>query len=194
MLIRVYSRDVRPRGLASASRPKNPGLGLGLVGFGLEPRGLSRPTAETKRNVIGSKSITNSQKSLMPLRIASYSLTLSVNPFIHKNIRQFFGRVTLRKNTKTTSSWLPASAACLLAFLVFAWVCRLPIASAVLSLLMQLQFYIFDLHYASVFQLMLSPTGAPEQSFPINDYVICSGHAVQATVKLTLLSSRPVLF
>ena len=47
------------------------GCGLGLVGFGLEPRGLSRPTAETERNVIGSKSITNSQKSLMPLRIAS---------------------------------------------------------------------------------------------------------------------------
>jgi hypothetical protein len=37
------------------------GSGLGLVGFGLEPRGLSRPTAETERNVIGSKSITNSQ-------------------------------------------------------------------------------------------------------------------------------------
>ena len=87
-----YIRDVRPRGLASASRPKNlasasasaswvvasasarprpRGVGLGLVGFGLEPRGLSRPTAETERNVIGSKSITNSLKSLMPLRIAS---------------------------------------------------------------------------------------------------------------------------
>ena len=50
------------------------GFGLGLVGFGLEPRGLSRP-AEMERNVIGSKSITNPQKSLMPLRIASYSLT-----------------------------------------------------------------------------------------------------------------------
>ena len=47
------------------------GFGLGLVGFGLEPRGLSRPTAEKERNVIGSKSITNPQKSLMPLRIAS---------------------------------------------------------------------------------------------------------------------------
>ena len=47
------------------------GSGLGLVGFGLEPRGLSRPTTKTERNVIGSKSITNSQKSLMSLRIAS---------------------------------------------------------------------------------------------------------------------------
>ena len=52
---------------------------------------------------------------------------------------------------------------------------------------MQLQFYIFDLHYASVFQRMMSPTGAPEQGFPIYDYVISS--AVQATVKLTLLSA-----
>ena len=46
-------------------------FGLGLVGFGLEPRGLSRLTAETERNVIGSESITNFQKSLLPLRIAS---------------------------------------------------------------------------------------------------------------------------
>ena len=50
----------------------------------------------------------------------------------------------------------------------------MPSASAVLSLLMQLQFYIFDLHYASVFQRMLSPTGVPEQGFPIFDYVIPS--------------------
>ena len=45
----------------------------------------------------------------------------------------------------------------------------LPTAAAALSLLMQLQFYIFYLHYASVFQRMLSPTGAPELGFPIND-------------------------
>ena len=51
------------------------GFGLGLVGFGLEPRGLSRPTTETERNVIGSKSITTSQKSLMPLLIKSWSYT-----------------------------------------------------------------------------------------------------------------------
>ena len=49
------------------------------------------------------------------------------------------------------------------------------LASDVLSLPMQLQFYIFDLHYASVFQRMMSPTGAPELGFPINDYVIPSG-------------------
>ena len=95
------------------------GLGLGLVGCGsalwvlasnLEAsRGL-----QLKRNVIGSKSITNSQKFLLPLRIASWSycmqrlcdwvkgrsmcrtftfshlhkftFTLSVKTFIHKNI------------------------------------------------------------------------------------------------------------
>ena len=59
----------RPRGLWP--RPRPPGFGLGLVGFGLEPRSLSRPTAETERNVIGSESITNSQKSLMTLQISS---------------------------------------------------------------------------------------------------------------------------
>ena len=51
---------------------------------------------------------------------------------------------------------------------------------------MQLQFYIFDLHYASVFQRMLSPTGAPELGFPINDYVIPSG---KCTVKLVEIVS-----
>ena len=43
-------------------------------------------------------------------------------------------------------------------------------ASAMLSLLMQLKFYIFDPHYPSVFQQMLSPTGVPEQGSPIIDY------------------------
>ena len=74
--------------------------------------------------------------------------------------------MTMRKNTKTTpfSLRLSCMSACL--------VCRLSTpATAVLSLPMQLQFYIFDLHYASVFQRMLSPTGAPELGFPINDYL-----------------------
>ena len=49
---------------------------------------------------------------------------------------------------------------------------------------MQLQFYIFDLYYASVFQRMSSPTGAPEQGFPINDYVIPSaGHGKTDTAE-----------
>ena len=100
--------------------------------------------------------------------------------------------MTLRKNTKTTSFSLSASAACLLAspvFLVSAWQCRLSTASDVLSLPMQLQFYIFDLHYASVFQQILSPTGAPELGFPINDY-----REVQATVKLLIVSFFTVYY
>ena len=52
----------RPRGRKTWPRPR----GLWPRGFwprprGFWPRGLSRPTAETERNVIGTKSITNSQ-------------------------------------------------------------------------------------------------------------------------------------
>ena len=108
---RIIARDVRPRGLASASRPKNLASASAsaswvvasasasasaswvlasaswVLASSLEAsRGLY--TAETERNVIGSKSITNSQKSLMSLRIASYCLIHSVKTFIHKNIRQ----------------------------------------------------------------------------------------------------------
>ena len=59
----------RPRGLWPRPWPRP--RGLWPRPRGVWPRGLSRPTTETERNVIGSKSITNSQKSLMPLRIAS---------------------------------------------------------------------------------------------------------------------------
>ena len=59
----------RPRGLWPRPRPRP--RGVWPRASWVLPRGLSRPTAETERNVIGSKSITNSLKSLMPLRIAS---------------------------------------------------------------------------------------------------------------------------
>ena len=71
---------LRTRGRKTWPRPR--GLWPRPRGFwprphGFWPRGLSR-TAETELNVIGSKSIKNSQKSLMPLRIA-----LSITTFIH---------------------------------------------------------------------------------------------------------------
>ena len=58
---------LRPRGLWPWPRPR----GFWPRPCGFWPRGLSRPTADTELNVIGNRSITNSQKSLMPLRIAS---------------------------------------------------------------------------------------------------------------------------
>ena len=63
----------RPRGLRGLGLGLGLGLvgcGLGLVGFGLEPRGLSRPTTETERNVIGSKSITHSQNLILNFNIS----------------------------------------------------------------------------------------------------------------------------
>ena len=111
----------RPRGRKTWPRPR--GLWPRPCGFwprpcGFWPRGLSRPTAEMERNVIGSKSITNSQKSLMPLR-SQASLTLSVKTFIHKNIRQpnfriFIGKVMLRKILKPhRHDYLPQLPVCL---------------------------------------------------------------------------------
>ena len=81
-------RDVRPRGLASASRPKN--LASASASWVVASASASWVVAsaswvlassleasrglQPKRNrmyVIGYKSITNSQKSIMPLRTAS---------------------------------------------------------------------------------------------------------------------------
>ena len=65
----------RPRGRKTWPRPRGLWPRPWPQGLWPRPRGFwpraSRPTTETDRNVIGSKSITNSQKSLLPLRISS---------------------------------------------------------------------------------------------------------------------------
>ena len=61
----------RPRGLWHRPRPRPRGVWPRPRGFWPRASRPLEPTADTERNVIGSKSITNSLKSLMPLRIAS---------------------------------------------------------------------------------------------------------------------------
>ena len=151
------NRDVRPRGLASASRPKNLASASASASWVVASASASASWVLASASWVLASSLEASRgqqpkrngmwlevnqsrilRSLSCRCESQASLIHSVKTFIHKNIWQpnlqfsLARWSTLRKNTETTPFSLLASAACLFAspvFLVSAWQCRLPTAS-----------------------------------------------------------------